>query len=172
MIPHQGVRYIYYALVCVIALLSLQSLTTEFNLSADHSYNEYLSDIQNNIDDDAIILGNLSSGFLFHNHTFYDIRNLAFINNNTNFPKDTSVEEYIKNRQINTIIYYEEYDYIHRNEEWEILYGDDDLWYDDLQAFLKEKATLTHEFENMYYGCRIIRFLGDYPWKVYIYKVN
>ncbi len=171
-LKHPGLAYVYYAFVILIASISIHSLSTEYALSANHTYDEYLSELDNKIDDDAIILGNLNSGFLFHEHTFYDIRNLAYIDANENYPEDTSLAAYIRNRDIDTIIYYEEYDYIHRNQQWEILYGDDDAWYDDMQIFLKEEATLTYEFENSYYGSRIIRFLGDYPWKIYVYNVH
>lgn len=169
---HQTYKYIYYSLCMILALVSLQSFTSEYSATALNNFDAYMSNIQDNIDDDAVILGNLNSGFLFHNHTFYDIRNLAYINENTKYPQDTTIEAYINNRNINTIIYYEEYDYIHRNQQWEILYGDDALWYDDLQVFIAYKTTLVHEFDNMYYGSRIIGFLGDYPWKIYIYQVK
>ncbi len=169
---HLEFAYSAYVLGLVIAFMSMQSLMTEFDLTRHHTYNEYLTEIKNNIDDDAIILGNLSSGFLFHDHTFYDIRNLAYINSNADYPNDTQIEQYIRNRNIDTVIYYEEYDYIHRNQQWEILYGDDEVWYDDLHVFLKENARLSYEFENKYYGSRIIRFIDDYPWKIYIYKLD
>lgn len=169
---HFKFAYVPYGIILAIAFLSLQSLTTEYALTRHHTYNTYLSEIKNNIDDDAIILGNLSGGFIFHGHTFYDVRNLAYINKNADYPDDTRIEKYIRNRHIDTIIYYEEYDYIHRNQQWEILYGDDDAWYDDLHIFLEENASLTYAFENKYYGSRIIRFMGDYPWKIYIYKLD
>ncbi len=160
-----GFKYLNYVLIVISLLTSLQALRTEYQSSHHNTYTEYLDEIQKNIDADSVILGNLSSGFIFHDHTFYDIRNLAHISRNSKYPYDRTIEDYIKNRNIDTIIYYEEYDYIHRNQKWEILYGDDESWYNDLQVFLREEAKLVYEFESTYYGSRIIRFLGDHPGK-------
>lgn len=83
-----------------------------------------------------------------------------------------TIGEYIEDNGINTVIYYEEYDYIHRNPQWQILYGDDSHYYDDLQLFLNENASLTGSFESPFYGNRIIRYTGDYPWRVLIYHID
>jgi len=160
-----AIPYIYIAVLILLIFASYRSLQVEYSHTTDNNYEQYLTTIKSHIDEDSIILGNLSSGFAFNNNEFYDIRNLSYLENET-------LEDYITARNINTIIYYEEYDYIHRNQQWEILYGDDEPYYNDLNTFLTEKATIIHTFEDMYYGSRIIRYLGDYPWKIYIYLVD
>jgi len=70
------------------------------------------------------------------------------------------------------VIYYEEYDYIHRNQQWEILYGDDEIYYNELNEILLNYGSVLYEFEDMDYGTRIIRYMGEYPWKVTIYHLD
>lgn len=151
-------------LFLILIFLNTRVVYDDYQAIKSHDYTNYEKQLLNSMDQDAVILGNLSSGFIFKDHTFYDIRNLAFL-------KDQSISDYIKDRGINTIIYYEEYDYIHRNPMWTILYGDDD-YYDDLKDFLNKKATLKGTFEDSFYGSRIIRYMGDYPWKIYIYEIT
>ncbi len=151
-------------LFLVLIFLNLKVVYDDYQAVSSQDYAYYEKQILNSMEEDAVILGNLSSGFIFKDHDFYDIRNLAFLG-------DQSISDYIKDRGINTIIYYEEYDYIHRNPMWTILYGDDD-YYDDLKDFLNKKATLKGTFEDSFYGSRMIRYMGDYPWKIYIYEIT
>ena len=153
-------------LILILAILiSFGQTFSEIYKSRNDSYQYYLSEISENLPTDAIVLGNLNSGFAFKDRDFYDIRNLYYL-------EDETVEQYIKTRGINTIIYYENYDYIHRNKQWLILYGDDRGYYDDLNAYIKENGTLLHEFASPVYGNRIVRYINDYPWKVWIYHVQ
>lgn len=128
-------------------------------------YRRYQEEISRFLPPDAVVLGNLSSGFAFTEVPFYDIRNLGYL-------KGGSVRDYIAARGINTVIYYEEYDYIHRNPQWQILYGDDSGYYDDLSALIKKSGTLLHQFESPVYGNRIVRYMGEYPWQVWIYRLE
>lgn len=152
-----------YLVLGLLILLSLRTLFLEWTLVKENDYNTYLEKIDTHITDDDIILGNLTSSYVFHSNTFYDIRNLAYLD-------QISLEDYLEERQINTIIYYEEYDYIHRNQQWEILYGDDNLWYDPLNEILNADYEMVDDFTSLYYGNRIIRYSGDYNWTVSIYK--
>ncbi len=144
-------------------LLNIKVVYEDYQAIAGSDYNRYQDQLRTAIPENAIILGNLSSGFVFKDQVFYDIRNIAFLG-------DQSISDYIKDRGINTIIYYEEYDYIHRNPMWTILYGDDDYYY-ELNQFLQKNTTLKASFEDAFYGSRIIRYMGDYPWKIFIYEV-
>lgn len=155
---------IFLSFAFIAGFLSFTSLNHEITKIAGQDYDWYLNQIRASIQEDSVILGNLSSGFAFNNKSFYDIRNLHYLD-------DLTLDEYIKSRQINTVIYYEEYDYIERNPQWSILYGDS-FKPSELKDFLNKKATLTHTFTDMFYGSRIIKYMGDYPWKVYIYTIN
>ncbi len=138
---------------------------TEVRRMSYSNYTLYSETIKHVLPGDGAILGNLSSGFAFEGRDFYDIRNLAYLDNMT-------IEDYINTNNIKTIVYYEEYDYIHRNPIWTILYGDDTVYYEDLRTFLHEEATEVYCFDAPFYGTRIIRYMGDYPWKVWVYFVD
>jgi len=163
-LSHTNISKILILLFIVLILLNIRSVWHDYQLIEGHDYNRYEKSLNHYLDDDSIVLGNVSSGFIFKDTTFYDIRNLAFLDNMT-------IEKYITERNINIIIYYEEYDYINRNPMWSILYGED-RYYEDLQQFLTEKATLKGSIEDTFYGSRIIRYMGDYPWKIYVFEVN
>jgi 4-amino-4-deoxy-L-arabinose transferase-like glycosyltransferase len=148
-----------------ISLLSLYQFLQANQSMLPANYSRYSVQIKENLSKEGSILGNLSSGFSFYDREFYDIRNLSYL-------EKGQLNTYIKKNNIKTIIYYEEYDYIHRNPMWNILYGSDSTYYDDLQNILQDHGVLIHEFESPYYGTRIIRFMGDYPWKVQIYHLT
>lgn len=151
-------------LSCLIAISAYQT-GSELILHRNDTYNSYLNEIQDHLPDNPIVLGNLNSGFAFESIPFYDIRNLYYLD-------QQSVADYIRQRKINTIIYYEGYDYIHRNPKWQILYGDDSAYYEPLNTLLKENGTLLHHFENPQYGNRIVDYMGDYPWAIHIYYLK
>lgn len=151
-------------LILFILLSTVQTGAVLYDHRQD-DYPEYLQEIAAHIPTDAIVLGNLNSGFAFEKGSFYDIRNLGFL-------EDMFLETYLKTRKIDTIIYYEAYDYIHRNPQWQILYGDDTAYYDPLNQVIKKTGTLLHQFESPRYGNRIVKYMGDYPWKVWIYHID
>lgn len=154
-----------FATISVLIVILTYSSYTEINSLKHINYSKYEEEIASAISNDSIVLGNLSSSFVFKDIVFKDIRNLDYL-------EEESVYNYLVNNKINTIVYYEEYDYIHRNQNWEILYGDDELYYDDLNQLILDYGTVIHEFENMDYGTRIIRYMGEYPWKVTIYQLD
>lgn len=161
LLPHK-VLYISLTLIIAFNLVTLVNAYKEFDANDFTHYNEELS---SHIEADSIILGNLSGGFAFNDHTFYDIRNLQYLDG-------ASLITYMRERQIDTIIYYESYDYIHRNPQWQILYGDDRTYYSQLNDIIKTHGTLVHEFKDPYYGMRILRYTGDYPWSIQIYTID
>ena len=157
-------RLLLSLLMTAVLLAALQTgMAIRTAMGSD--YQTYQETIARHLPPNAVVLGNLSSGFAFANVPFYDIRNLGYLNGMT-------VSRYIQERGINTIVYYEEYDYIHRNPQWQILYGDDSSYYAELNALIKKNGTLLHHFESPYYGTRLIRYMGDYPWEIRIYRLN
>lgn len=132
------------------------------------AYEAYIREIEKALPESPVVLGNLSSGFAFKDARFYDIRNLAFLGSEP----DVDLASYIESRGINTLVYYEAYDYIHRNPQWQILYGDDAPYYEDLQRLLAEEAELVHRFESPAYGIRIVPYMDGYPWQVSVYHLD
>lgn len=162
------ITYKWLSLIVILIIsVNLYYTYNEVNQYNQSDYDDYIDNIQVSLPDNAVILGNLSAGFAYENSIFYDIRNLAYLEKN-----NMTIEEYIKIYNINTIVYYEEQDYINRNPKWQILYNEDDFYYDDLQVFLENNCTLVSSFHDPIYGIRIVRYMHDYPWEVRIYHVN
>lgn len=152
-------------LLTILLIVSVNGLYKDYNDSANHDYDDYVQFLQNNTDSKDVLLANLSGGFAMNAGQFYDIRNLNYLG-------ETSLEDYIVVNKINVIIYYEEYDYIHRNPEWQILYGDDQAYYAPMKELISDYGTLRVETTSLYYGNRIIRYMGDYPWSIKIYDLD
>lgn len=157
---------------------SIQSVRPFLNSKTD-PYETYLEEIRSNLPRDAVVLGNLSAGFALEDVAFFDIRNLDAIATGLERPvTKADLIAYIRERRINTVIWYEEYEYILRNPQWRILYEDqpDGLAVSEpltlLNQILTESGNLIHEFESPVYGTRIIRFMGDYPWKVSLISLD
>lgn len=166
------ISYGLYALVLVFIGFNISSNYSLFTNYQYNDYDHYEATINDYIDNSSIVLGNLSSGFVFGESTFLDIRNLAFLSEDSMTNNTSTLYTYLKKHKINTIIYYEEYDYIHRNSQWQILYGDDTHYYHDLNEILTHYGQLLYEFEAPIYGTRIIRYMNDYPFKVMIYQID
>lgn len=155
----------YQGFLLAIGLVFLLNASyNDYSFAKDHDYEAYTDFLSNALGDDALILGNLSGGFAFEDHAFYDIRNL-------NYLEEQTIASYIEERQINTLVWYEEYEYIHRNDQWQILYGDDKAYYDDLLTLTQEKGIKIAAYDSPWYGNRIIRYMGDYPWKITVYRI-
>ncbi|MBR0577265.1 glycosyltransferase family 39 protein [Proteiniclasticum sp. BAD-10] len=130
-------------------------------------YKVMLKKIDDAVDDHAVILGNLNTIEAFDGQVFYDIRNLAFLDE-----QKTSLEEYIRERGITIIVLHEEMDYIRETApSWDFLYGSDS-YLDDLFAYVDEHTDFLVEFENPQYAMRIAKYAGTYPWKTKIYRVK
>lgn len=166
--PKQLHKKIIFPMIGLLLLYSLLQIKSNIPLQQDNTYSIYENEISPYLIKDKGILGNLSCGFLLSDYSFYDIRNLAYLDQG-NFDPDKALEQYLNQHQIETILFYEEYDYIHRNPEWNILYGEDD-YYLALKEILEKDYLLVHEFESPIYGTRIIRYRDGYPWKVQIYQ--
>lgn len=146
-------------------ILSINLILIETKNSQINDYASYINHLSSSLSKDSIVLGNLSGGFAYNDSVFYDIRNLYFLD-------DMTLSDYIIKYKINTIVYYEEYDYIHRNKQWQILYGSDTSYYDALQTILTKYGTVIHQFEDPQYGNRIVRYMDGYPWKVTVYDIR
>ncbi len=151
-------------LLCMLLLFTAYQAFSEISRHSNDDYAIYISEISGALPADAVVLGNLNSRYAMQNRPFYDIRNLYALGS-------LSVEMYMRERGINTLIWYEADDYIHRNPEWKILYGDDRAFYDDVQTLIRKNGTLLYAFESPVYGNRIVRYMYDYPWKVWIYHI-
>ena len=150
----------------LLILLSTLDSFAQIHPYLSYDYNDYLGEISKVVPKNKKALGNLSSYFYFENDALLDYRNLAYLEES-----DLDFSGYMKENEIEYIIYYEELDYIHRNPNWTILYGSDP-YYDDMQVYLEEECTQIHSFTNTLYGIRIPRYMMDYPWEVRIYKIN
>lgn len=162
MMPSPNYQWPLYGLL-LLATLNVTYMDTR--VFSNHDYEAYHTFIEEQVSGDDVILANLSGGFALSPNQFYDIRNLNYLGEQT-------LSDYLKERQINTIIYYEEYDYIHRNPSWLILYGDDSAYYEALQTIIEDYGTLRAETTSPYYGNRIIRYLGDYSWQIKIIDID
>ena len=142
----------------------------------------YLTNVRDSLPSDAVVLGNLSAGFALDGVPFYDIRNLAPAGG---FTPDAAA--YLAQRGINTVLWYEEYDYLIRNPQWRILYESEPDTADmavpesvssgsgflpGLREVLDHHGTVIHQFEAPVYGTRIIRYMGDTPWQVTVFRID
>jgi len=93
------------------------SVHTSGRIPGDSGYEAYLAEVRASLGEGAVVLGNLSAGFAFDGMSFYDIRNLAPVRGVIPDPA-----AYLAERDINTVFWYEEYDYVLRNPQWRILY--------------------------------------------------
>ncbi|PKM94559.1 MAG: 4-amino-4-deoxy-L-arabinose transferase [Firmicutes bacterium HGW-Firmicutes-1] len=152
-------------LFVILIILSFILSIKEIKPYLPYQYNDYLNEFAKAVPKDSVVLGNLNTDFYFDNGSLFDYRNLAYLKTN-----DLSFKEYIQKNDIEYIIYYEELDYIHKNPRWLILYGDD-VYYEDMNDYIKNNCTLIHSFKHTLYGIRIPRYMMDYEWEISIYKV-
>lgn len=150
----------------ILTIFTVLLISPEIKPYLNYRYNNYINELASILPQDAKTLGNLSAGFYFENGKLLDFRNLTYLEEN-----GQSFYEYIKLNEIDYIVFYEELEYIHKNSEWLVLYGDDP-YYEDMIQFINIHCTQIHSFTDMVYGVRIPRYMMDYPWEVRIYRVN
>ena len=148
----------------LLTLWQASNLYEELRSQPTSDYEAYMDFLKANIPENAHVLGNLSGGFSIDPYHLYDIRNLYYLTGD--------ISDYIHTNQISYVVHYEEYDYIHRNPKWQILYGDDTRYYDDYMAYLQAYGSPVATMTSPYYGNRIIQYQGDYPWQITIYKLD
>lgn len=155
------------AAVGMILWFSLSSYGEITALPKDH-YRNYLAAIHEVVPKDAIVLANLNAEFGFEAGKLYDYRNLTHLDE-----ADLSLARYIEDRKISYILYADELDYLHRNPDpWQVLYGPDQPWYDEMQNFLATRCEEVADFEAPLYGNRIVPFLNDPYWHLHIYRIT
>jgi hypothetical protein len=129
-------------------------------------YEDMVEVVDGMADDKDVVLGNLNTIEAFKGQRFYDIRNLAFLEEN-----GITIGDYIKERGITLILIHEEMEYIRNTSPaWDFLYGSS--YMDDLFRYISENTELIGEFENPIYAMRISRYSGTYPWKTKIYRIR
>lgn len=150
-------------LAIVMLLMSIVMIVPYLN----NDYSKYLDNIKKIVPQDSKVLANLNCEYAFDNNTLYDYRNLEYLKQN-----NLSFDQYIKNRDIEYIIYPEEMDFIYKSRPvWNIMYGNLYPYYDDMKKYLLQECELISEFSSPY-GMRIVRFSQDKQWSIKIYKVK
>lgn len=152
----------------VALLLAVTVLNTGVNVLAHprmESYDDYLSRIQEMVPDEGAILGNLNTLPAFREARVYDYRNLGYL--------EGSIVDYLNDRDIHYILYPTEMDFIYANRPlWNDLYGNVYPYYDELQTYLAESCELIAEFDSPIYAMRIVRYIGEEPASLRIYRVK
>jgi len=157
-------KYLIYLLCILLVFQSFHSYTF-IKQQKNQSYNRFLEEFSV-ISEEGNILGNLNLEYGFEERLI-DYRNLTHLEENS-----INFEEYIEMNGIKYIIWYEEMDYIYRNQpKWDILYGPLN-YYEEVTSFLKEEAKLIKTFESPTYAMRIAKYVNTYPWEVKIYKIK
>jgi 4-amino-4-deoxy-L-arabinose transferase-like glycosyltransferase len=147
-------------LFMINAILNIQPML-------DSDYRGYLGELRKTLPEEGAVLVNLNAAFLFQDRPFYDYRNLAFLEE-----AGMSFEDYVDTYGIGAIVVPEELDYIYNHRpRWNIIYGNIVPWYREMQEFLRNRCTLTGQFDSPWYGMRITRYIGTQPWKVRVYRV-
>ncbi|MBF9015998.1 MULTISPECIES: glycosyltransferase family 39 protein [unclassified Oceanispirochaeta] len=155
------------ALLIILLTATLFFTITEINKEKEN-YKDYLSQIQNKIPQDSVVLGGLYMDFAIPDGQFYDWRNLYFLKEN-----NLSLEEYIEKREIQYIVVPEELSFIYKNRPyWNVLYGNIAHWYPQLIEFTENECSLLEEINSSAYGIRIAAYRYSKPWYVRIYKVD
>jgi len=188
--------------------------------TGEDPYRVYSAEIRRHLPANAIVLGNLSAGFVLQQtaESFYDLRNLSYVTNNIGYldhrfqseengldnpmsddlaprasdalpPRvdganatsqnvEVAVTTYLQEHGINTVVWYEEYDFILRNPDWWVLYEirpgrtADPAVLRALKAILEQQGERIHTFTAPVYGTRVVRYQGDYPWAVSLYRID
>lgn len=151
-------------LIIIVAVLVISTGFSFHEVSrvTSNQYDEYLTKINDAIDENSVVLGNLNTEYAMTYKKFYDYRNLAFI--------EGSFEDYIEENKIEYIIYSEEMDYIYENRPtWNFLYGNVFPYYEEMKLFLEECEVVT-SFDS-FYSMRIVKLAEEKDWKVTIYRV-
>lgn len=157
-------KYLVY-LLCIILVFQGYHSYSFLKQQNNESYNEFLDEFSI-IGEDGNILGNLNLEYEFKERLI-DYRNLTHLEKNS-----ISFEEYIEIHDIKYIVWYEEMNYIYRNEpKWDILYGPLN-YHNEITNFLKHETQLIKTFESPTYAMRIAKYVNTYPWEVKIYKIK
>jgi hypothetical protein len=132
------------------------------------SYEEYQTILQKQIPPDGVVLAGLNAEFSLEAGHLFDFRNLSYLP----AEKEKSLENYLKERQIEYILYPEELDFIYENRPvWNVLYGNPGKWYPQLQNFIKDHTVLMKTVNSPGYAMRIQAYKYTRMWTLKIYRV-
>ena len=132
------------------------------------SYMEYISRISAEVPAESRILGRLSEEYATDYGKLTSWRNLSELK-----AAGITVEEYLRQREIEYIVYPEEIDYIFQTRPvWNLIYGNPAYYYQDLQKFLREYCELQAVFISPGYGTRITLQRYKKNWEIRIYRVR
>ena len=135
--------------------------------SLNDDYDDYISEIEQNVPEGSMALANLNAEYAFDEGRMLDYRNLAHLDE-----AGISFEEYVRRSGIEYIVYPQEMDFIaERRPVWNIVYGNVIPYYEDMKTFLEQECSVVDEFTSPY-AMRIVRYSYAQEWKVTIYKVG
>ncbi len=151
----------YSGLLILIIVLN----TILFIPHYDYRYPDYLNQISRSTDKDERVLANLNSEYFFENGKLLAYRNLQYLN--------ISFDDYIRSNEIDTIIYYQELDYIAQNSPtYNVMYGDLSDIYPEMKAFLNSQCIAVDRFTNTTYGTNLANLIDEREWEIIIYRVK
>ncbi|WP_105616790.1 ArnT family glycosyltransferase [Vallitalea okinawensis] len=155
---------ILLSMLTVLCIFSVIEDVKIIKTSSPNTYDQYLEKIAQYVAPSDKVLANLNCEYYFDNGQLLDYRNLAYLDNET-------FEEYIRNNHIKYILYPEEMDYIYRNVNWQILYGDM-IYYEDMKNYINNNCQEVGSLTSPLYGIRIVKYMMDYDWQVTIYRTD
>lgn len=168
--PWHHSRWIFLSLMALLASISvnLHGDLAEYHANRPYqkAYETMISEVDNLVPDDSVVLANLNLIDAFDPHELFDIRNLGHLE-----ASGISLQTYIEQRGIGYIILHEEMEYIRKTSpRWDFLYVNAS-YIEELFSYIENHTELVGEVENPIYAMRISRYSGTYPWKTRVYKV-
>ncbi|MDA3958426.1 glycosyltransferase family 39 protein, partial [Oceanispirochaeta sp.] len=155
--------------VALNLLLSASNIRTEvYPADQKESYKEYLEGIEDALPPGAVVLANMNTEYAFEGGHLFDYRNLSYLPDN----RDSSVENYIRERKIEYILFPDELDFVYESRPvWNVLYGNPSRWYPELKNFIQKKSVLIETLDSPAYAMRIQAYKYKKEWKLKIYRV-
>ncbi|WKY45664.1 glycosyltransferase family 39 protein [Eubacteriaceae bacterium ES2] len=134
----------------------------------NQSYQNYLEQISQNIQNSDRVLGNLNSEYAFSDGQLLDVRNLQYLQ-----AQGISFTDYIRTNKIDTILYYEELAFMVENEpDYNVMYGDLTPVFDEMITFLENNCQETAQFASPTYGTEVWPLIDQRSWTIHVFKVK
>lgn len=132
------------------------------------TYTNYLQAISQSLTSDSRVFANLNCEYFFDNDHFFAYRNLQYLQYH-----DLTFADYIRSRDIEYIIYYDELDYIVANSpSYNNMYGDLSNVLPEMKAFLETDCQEIDRFSNATYGTNLANQIDRKDWPIIIYQVT
>ena len=160
----KGKRFIYALILAVTALISVEQIRPWLSKG---SYEAYLEQIEELVPKDSTVIANLNTEFYFSQGCLRDYRNLPYV------WKEKGIEAYIKENEIEYILYSTELDYLYEHRPYfNVIYGDI-RFVPELKRLCEQKGELIGEFTDTIYGSRVIGVMGQEKYShVLVYKLK